>query len=83
MAYLENESKCITYDFTMIASPCTHILYSGSLVPRLFCVGGEKRARYTLSAHAPNIITIHTDVTCVTQNINNNYCHNVISTRHG
>ena len=26
-----------------------------SLVPRLFCVGREKRAWYTLSAHAPNI----------------------------
>ena len=26
-----------------------------SLVPRLFCVGGEKRAWYTLSAHMPNI----------------------------
>ena len=38
---------------SMYGTVKVHVLLS--LVPRLFCVGREKRAWYTQSAHAPNI----------------------------
>ena len=37
-------------DYTTLYYGCTLALFS--LVPRLSCVGGEKRAWYTLFAHA-------------------------------
>ena len=52
----EEHIKCFEVTLTFTTSTST-----GSLVPRLLCVGGEKRAWYTLFAHVPSSLgNLHT-----------------------